>query len=257
MSIQNNRYSQQRRFEYPDDDDETPDSVKEHRNIIRSKTEFPGVSSQPSSFSTRSRRNSANANLRRNYLHNLNPSIDDSDDVSEDVAFAAEDEDNDASFDECNDDFCCDENVSEQDSSYGTRSKQSKDIYEKQADAAIAAGDLETGIKALLLSFSEKNNLNSAKRVGEILSVAVIQEWHNTGYDGGDWGVDAMVQIAIGMFLTYVMLGGAKQDVKEYMENLAAIFNDPEQFATIFLRVKSKLSDPEAINSLIKEFYNR
>ena len=235
MSIHNNRYSQRRRFEYPDENEDISNSVKAHRKAIRDKTTFPGIS-----FSSTMECNSANSFSHEKHLSKQPPSMEGPNDFSTESDVFQED----ATFSSCSFPPC------------GTRTGNKTDFYEKRADEALIAGDLETAIESLLLSFSENHNIYSAKSVGEILSVVFIQEYRKTGYDGSNPSTNRLVEMAIGRFLTYVLLGGEKQDIEESFENMAVLFCYPEQFAIMCSGVKKIISTPGGVNMLIKRFYN-
>lgn len=130
------------------------------------------------------------------------------------------------------------------------------DFYAAMAEEAIEKGDIQSAFIALGQSISEMRNINSIKRVGEIFYTVFVGIYRNTGYDGYDEDANKYVAGAIGMFLAYTVLGGDHNEIESYLEDMAGLFNDIDDFNAIYDSVVEKINNSD-IDNIVKQFFNK
>lgn len=136
-----------------------------------------------------------------------------------------------------------------------------RDPYAEEAELAIQNGDIPTAMEALGSSISEYNNINSVKRMGELLLAGFFEAYGEKGLDRRDRQGMELAETVIGLLSFYWTVKGVgigmpaeeEQELLKNLENMSLLFHDFRDFRGIYDSVKEKIESSD-METFINQF---
>lgn len=136
------------------------------------------------------------------------------------------------------------------------------DPYADEAELAIRNGDCAAAMDALGSSIAEYNNINSVKRMGELLFAVFLEAYADKSLDGRDREGMGLAQTVIAMFYFYMTVKSAtgeelspeeEEEIQENLQKMAVFFRDIRDFHKLCDLVEEKLKNSD-LDTIINQF---